>query len=173
MFDFCGRPEDYEEKLYRSMRQIPHDAVLIHLGDICIGDDERVHEEFIKTLDCKKWLVRGNHDSKSDTWYLNHGWDAVVSAMIMKIAGLEVVLSHKPQSDLGYRINIHGHYHNSDHRSTEPELQEIYTSQHKLLAVEYTNYKAVLADKWLRSQLSPDHFFGNKHKKKKWMRNKK
>lgn len=149
MFDYCGRPENYQELLANSMLSIPEDDVLIHLGDICIGKDSEVHERFIQPLKCKKWLIRGNHDNKSDNWYLTHGWDFVADAILLRILGVQTLLTHIPHPDTGYGINIHGHFHNQDHRRHEPELRAIKNPRQYLLAVEFTNYKAVDAENWI------------------------
>ena len=78
MMKLCGRPEGFSEKILINLNRTVHcPDVLIHLGDICIGKEEYWHSELMKWACCKKWLIRGNHDKKSDMWYLNHGWDFV------------------------------------------------------------------------------------------------
>lgn len=154
IIEFCDRPENYEQLLFADMNNIPEDGVLLHLGDICIGRDAEVHEQYIMPLKCKKWLVKGNHDRKSNTWYYNHGWDVVVESMSIIQGGKHIFFSHKPivlpKTKSKYQaINIHGHFHNSDHRLYEPEMQRILTPAHKLLAIEYTNYRSVPLDKLL------------------------
>jgi calcineurin-like phosphoesterase family protein len=141
MYDYCNRPENYQEQIWESLESIksPYD-VLIHLGDITIGGDKAVHER-INNLPCKKWLVKGNHDNKSDSWYLEHGWDFVCDAVLLQIVGVRVLLSHVPHPNTGYGINIHGHFHNSDHRRHEPELRAIANPRQHLFALEYDGYK--------------------------------
>lgn len=149
MMEYCGRPEDYETQLYESMEAIPKEDVLIHLGDICIGNDESVHKQ-LQALSCQRYLIRGNHDQKSDKWYLEHGWDAVADAMILRISGVHTLFTHIPHPDIGYGINIHGHFHNSDHRRHEPELEAIRNPRQHLIAVEYTGYKAIPAETFIK-----------------------
>ena len=156
VIEFCGRPENYEQLLYSSMNNVPEDSILLHLGDICIGQDNEVHEKFIKPLKCKKWLVKGNHDRKSDSWYYEHGWDVVADLITITRFKKQIIFSHKPtplqswfKGGGKYPINIHGHFHNTDHRLIEPDMDRILTNNHKLLAVEYTNYQVVELSKFV------------------------
>ena len=152
MIEYCGRPENYEQLLYSSMKNVPEDSILIHLGDICIGNDLEVHEKYIKPLKCKKWLIKGNHDRKSDSWYYEHGWDVVCKSMTLVRFNKNIIFTHKPTIIINEKretINIHGHFHNTNHRLQEKELKEIITNNHKLLAVEYTNYSVVDLEKFI------------------------
>ena len=138
-----GRPVDHESRLFKNMMKIPPGDILYHLGDICLGKDKEVHDKYIKPLKCRKWLIRGNHDHKSNNWYLNHGWDFVARQIIDRWAGVEVTLSHVPIPQMTTKYNIHGHFHNNDHRRNEQEMREYLTPQHILIAVELTNYQPV------------------------------
>lgn len=113
------RSPGYEMQLLHSLRR--GGEVLIHTGDFCIGNDAVWHERFMTHADGfkKRILVRGNHDNKSYSWYYDHGWDAVVEFMQMRIDGKEVLFSHMPllQEDVSptlYHkpvVNFHGHMH--------------------------------------------------------------
>jgi len=154
MFEYCDRPQDYEARIRESLLAIPENDILIHLGDICIGQDMAIHDKYIKPLQCKTILVKGNHDGKSDNWYLNNGWDFVVRRMIIKESGKHILFSHMPQTkEVGkYKpdMNIHGHFHNSTHRHTD--FKEMYDDHyHKLLAIEFTDYQAVKLDSFILS----------------------
>jgi calcineurin-like phosphoesterase family protein len=139
------RPEDFELRIMHHIcNMVKPDDILIHLGDVCMGNDLEVHSFFNYPL--RKWLIRGNHDSKSDHWYLNHGWEFVGRMVVNKWFGKKVCLSHAPVADFGFDINIHGHFHDNAHRSSEPEFQAIYGPKHKLIALEYTDYKPVLLE---------------------------
>lgn len=106
--------------------------ILIHLGDICIGDDTFYHEQFMNSVNGfkKKILVRGNHDNKSYSWYYDHGWDFVCETMRLRAFGKELLLSHMPilaeniENPPYHKIdmNIHGHLHGAgkySHRAIE------------------------------------------------------
>lgn len=142
MQEFCGRPEGFENEILLSLSKIPFDNVLIHLGDICIGEDEAWNKLLLESASCRyKWLVRGNHDRKSMAWYLDHGWDFVADSFSMDIFGGVILFSHIPKVDTGYWMNIHGHFHNSDYRRHEPELIKIKNQRQILVAMEYNNYQ--------------------------------
>jgi len=174
---YCHRPKNHTEITGNNLLALnkilgPGD-VLIHLGDICIGHDEEAHRRYIEPLKFKKWLIRGNHDSQSNTWYLSHGWDFVGFKFQDKILGKNILFSHTPirhleeESDLwgtdDFDLNIHGHYHNTLHRLLEGkfisdqekerniELKNI-TEKHALLAIEYTDLKPVSLEDFLHSQ---------------------
>ena len=119
ILEFCKRDVDYESKIWKGLFSLKSEDILIHLGDICIGGDLEVHEK-IANLNPKKILVRGNHDKKSNNWYLNHGWDFVCETFSNKYHGMNVLFSHKPLPwDGVYDINIHGHLHDLSHRPNE------------------------------------------------------
>lgn len=177
MTQYCHRPENHTEitgnNLLALNGHMTSSDVLIHLGDICIGKDEEAHELYIEPLRCKKWLIRGNHDSKSNLWYLAHGWDWVGYKFQDILFGKSILFSHTPVeyretpsllwgSD-AFDLNIHGHYHNTLHRLQEArfisrveaerniELKNI-TERHALLALEYTDLKPVLLEDFLNSK---------------------
>lgn len=131
------RPANYEEQIIRSLQEIPTEDVLIHLGDICIGNDIEVHEKIISPLRCRKILVKGNHDNKSHTWYMNHGWDFACDKIEMKYGGENLVFTHIPVHPHEFDgLNIHGHYHDLTHR----DFPEWYTDDHKLVSLERQGY---------------------------------
>jgi len=149
MIAYCGRPENYNELLWKSFEDLQDDDIFIHLGDICIGKDSQVHDK-LQEFKFRKILVRGNHDRKTNTWYLNHGWDFVCEQFKDTLYGKNILFSHKPKAwDGEFEINIHGHFHNSDYRRTDPELAKIKTGYHKLLSLEYEGYKPIKLDKFV------------------------
>lgn len=144
---YCGRPNEFETLIMDKLRKnVKNDDLLIHLGDFCIGNDSFWHTFFNANLSVsKKWLIRGNHDKKTNSWYLTHGWDFVGESVRDTLFGKKIVFSHIPiANDGSWDVNIHGHFHNSNHRAYEPELLRLYTPNHLLLAIENTNYEPVL-----------------------------
>ena len=114
-----------------------HDT-LIHLGDICIGNDAEWHKRFFANANCRCILVRGNHDSKSLSWYMSHGWQFACDRMDLNLYGKHIAFSHKPLPDDGsFDLNIHGHFHNADHHRWEPEFQGRTGEKYKLLYQEH------------------------------------
>lgn len=78
-------------------------ALLIHLGDVGFPD-------IMKRVNCKKVLIRGNHDVYPDETYL------AVFDYIYKgpqYIGDRFMLSHEPRIKEDGIINIHAHLHNS------------------------------------------------------------
>jgi calcineurin-like phosphoesterase family protein len=139
------RKLNFEETILKNLSKLTEKDVLIHLGDVGLGKEWFIHDTYIKPLKCKKWLVRGNHDNKSNTWYLNNGWDFVCHKFYDHYFGKYILFSHKPREiDDKIDLNIHGHFHNSDHRWREPELIDRLTDRHKLFCLEEANYQPIL-----------------------------
>jgi calcineurin-like phosphoesterase family protein len=117
MVEYCGRPKNFNELLLKNIKtNIYEDDIFIHLGDVCIAKDEYWHDELMHSLPCcKRWLIRGNHDKKSNTWYLNHGWDYVGEMAALNVFGACILFSHAPIVCSPDWINIHGHQHNTGH----------------------------------------------------------
>lgn len=150
MQEYCGRPPDFEQRIQRGFKRLQAGDILIHLGDICIGQETEMHEKYIMPVPAKKILVRGNHDKKSSSWYMEHGWDWVCNSMSLKRAGKKILFSHFPHCWDGYwDINIHGHFHNTNHRVHEADLNRDLLAGQLLLALEYNNYQLWDLDKIL------------------------
>ncbi len=151
MMEYCGRPKGFEDKILKHFDLIGDNDLLIHLGDICIGSDTEWHK-LLSMFRFKKWLLFGNHDRKSLSWYMTHGWDFAGREIKFKMFGEKILLSHIPVKDDGwYTVNIHGHFHNQGHRRDEPEMVEIKNDKHKLLAIENTGLKPILLETLLRA----------------------
>lgn len=139
-----GRPKDFEEKIWKGLEVIKNEDMLIHLGDVCIGKDEWSNVTLTKMNSCKKILIMGNHDNKSIKWYLEKGWDIACERLDLKIFGKQICFSHRPTAWDGYfDINLHGHFHDTDHRRLEPEFNNCLSGYNKLIALEYTNYQPI------------------------------
>ena len=154
MVEYCGRPENHSEIILEGLKRIPLETILIHLGDVCIGRDEYWHERIMNhTHQCGTHiLIRGNHDHKTDTWYLNRGWDFICEQFTNNYFGKKITFSHKPvEIAADVDLNIHGHFHNSAHEIQEPYLTRLLTPKHKLLAIENTGLKPVNLEKFINS----------------------
>lgn len=139
--EMCDRPIGFEQLILDNIRKtIQDNDVIIHLGDFCLADTEYYHDEFVNNCPGKKWLVLGNHDRKTMSWYLNKGWDFVGSEILLEIHGKKISLSHKPLKNhfrYRYDLNIHGHLHNSGHRPNDYD-----DDKHVLVMCEH-EYKPV------------------------------
>lgn len=149
IIEYCNRPKNHEDLLYDSMDRIKSEDCLVHLGDVCIGDDAIEHEK-ISVISCHKVLVLGNHDTKSWSWYMEHGWDFVCESFKMEYCGKKICFSHKPQPwDGDWEINVHGHLHNLGHRDNEhKELKQ----WHRLYAPELMNYQPIELSKFIQTK---------------------
>lgn len=150
-----GRVPDFESRVLKGLSLVGPEDVLIHLGDLCWGHENDWHDKLWSACKAKhKWLCLGNHDSKSMSWYLNHGWDFVCSQFELNIFGKRILFSHKPQPFSGYDLNIHGHFHTAPEDKHEKELVAIKNNRHYLLTAELEHYQPVnlrtLVDKYDR-----------------------
>lgn len=152
-----GRPKGFEELILQGLRRLPEGSVLVHLGDFCIGEEEKSHQLFMEaTQQCsRRILVRGNHDGKSNNWYLSHGWDFVCREFVDKYFGKRILFKHIPvpkkvkpnHLEAGFKapvinFQVHGHTHGDTHRDTE--VMEFYKPwYHVEVALEKTDYKPV------------------------------
>lgn len=132
------RPEDFELKIMHNLfMQVKPDDIVIHLGDFSFYKDEYWTEQFVNSCwQSKLWLIRGNHDRRSNAWFMERGFDFVADQILFTMFGKRILFSHIPQPDLGhYDINVHGHFHNIDARKLE--CNDILTDKHKLVYLEH------------------------------------
>jgi calcineurin-like phosphoesterase family protein len=137
--DFCGRPDGFEEKILRGFVDIVNsDDVFIHLGDVCWGNDSEWHRKISLSMPfVKKWLLIGNHDKKTNSWYYDHGWHFVGETILLNMFGLRILLSHRPQPDGDYDVNVHGHLHNTGHHETFNDDKHIsFYIEHKYIPID-------------------------------------
>lgn len=133
IMEYCDRPHDFEIRIMRNLRKVINDDdILIHLGDFCWGDYSEWHKDFMNHVKCKRWLIKGNHDKKSNTWYHKHGWDCVADNVTLTLYGETILFSHRPVLTEGNFINVHGHHHNTSHHP-EDEIDD----RHRLVFLEH------------------------------------
>ena len=86
-----------------------NDVVYI-LGDISFLNTIST-TEIIQSLNGFKFLIKGNHDHKTNSGYRKMGFMEVYDKPI--IINNYYILSHEPlQGNIGHLINVHGHTHN-------------------------------------------------------------
>ncbi len=143
MVHYCGRPENHTDITVKNCRNlIGKDDVLIHLGDVIFQRASEL-KGYLDQIPGKKWLVRGNHDQRSDSWYLNHGFDFV--ADYIQIGNL--FFSHQPRffKHDDVRFVLHGHLHNTSHHNYGMKIPDY----NFLFSLEIENYKPVPLDEWV------------------------
>jgi len=144
--EYCDRPENFESLIIKNwVKTISKDDLLIHLGDVCLGDNDYWHR-IMNSLPCRsKILCLGNHDSKSMHWYLNHGWNFVCNNFTMSYMNKDIIFSHLPLLYTNYDLNIHAHCHTKK-RELFDKKQYLFTLEHE--------YKPVLLDDIILSIVS-------------------
>lgn len=110
------RPPNYEELLLLFIENnVFSNDVIVCTGDFLFAPTSEAAEKFAAT-DCRKILIRGNHDKKSIRWYMNYGFEAAMDEMKVNMFGATILISHKPVVDRDdFDINIHGHLHKGTH----------------------------------------------------------
>lgn len=109
----------------------PEDEVYL-IGDI--GDEKQILQ-----LNGVKYLVKGNHDTKSNAYYRECGFAEVYDHPVI-IDGFWI-LSHEPlyvSENMPY-ANIFGHVHNSP-------VYRTFSSHHYCVSSERTGYKPIAFD---------------------------
>ena len=104
----------------------------------------------MKQIPGYKILVRGNHDFKKRAWYINHGFNIAVDALLFN----DTVFSHEPFdiSDTDVVYNVHGHFHRAI-RSEEDRTAkgyDFYTKNHAYLSIEEEDYKPILLEEFMK-----------------------
>lgn len=145
---YCNRPFKNVEEMNNTIINKWNSIVKLgdtvyHLGDFTLYSNEI--KELVDKLNGKIYLIRGNHDHKSISYYNRSGLTVIPTQT--KLDEYKIILSHRPLEDNqipeGY-INVHGHIH--DH-----ELEEKFDkSKHFNISVEQTNYKPISIDEVLK-----------------------
>lgn len=154
------RPWDYQEQILTNWNKFvkPEDLVY-HLGDVIFARGKGL-AEIMNSLNGTKILIRGNHDyfdighkrkavDAIPNFYTDNGFTLVVDAIMERN---NVLLSHAPMKlSRDITMNIHGHFHDNDHRTYEPWYWDMMQKdkRYRLLAVELEGYKPVLLDEFI------------------------
>ena len=134
---YCNRPEDFNKLLVKNWNNtVTDEDTVIHLGDVACGFTGREDKlkQIFDLLPGKKYLIRGNHDTRPDEFYKDLGFEDIRDYLIIENNGLKTLLCHYPleisifdsihvrekQSNLmsvfkdnGCSYLIHGHTHNA------------------------------------------------------------
>ena len=124
---YTGRPfsdvAEMNEALTERWNEVVTDAdLVIHLGDFDLGPAAQA-KKVLAALRGRKFLVRGNHDRRSASWYRGHGFDQVMNARLyvavpMKTRTAVALLTHRPANKDEYlddlTVNVHAHIHEKE-----------------------------------------------------------
>lgn len=134
---YCNRPfmstEEMDAALIKNWNEtVSNKDLVIHLGDFALGSRDYT-ASIIKKLNGKKYLIMGNHDNFSESFYRENGFDKVSSFPI--IYNDFFLLSHAPLqlSETTPYFNFYGHIHNDE------KYADAATS--KCVCVERTGYR--------------------------------
>ena len=119
--EFENRPPNHQSLIVKRWNKVvgAEDSVLC-LGDLTFGSKEQT-KSITSKLNGKKFLIRGNHDGKSDTWYRDVFFEptnCVYKSFKNKYdVKIKTLLTHVPVVPLpeGW-LNIHGHVHSEERR---------------------------------------------------------
>ena len=137
---YCNRPftsvSEMNTQLIKNFNKVVgHDDVVYILGDFSFLNTIST-TEILKSLNGYKFLIKGNHDRKTNTAYRKMGFVEVYDKPIVLMNCF--ILSHEPiDENVGNMINIYGHLHQN----------AINNSSMKFCAcVEKTDYKPISLD---------------------------
>lgn len=133
LIEYEKRPKNFTDLIIsRWNKLVQKDDFVIHLGDVILGHDSEL-PVIMSYLSGTKILVRGNHDHKSNEYYMKRGFSFVCDYYVYK----NVAFSHAPLTPLPFQtvrnkednetsqdgyllkpvdLNIHGHFHRGEHR---------------------------------------------------------
>lgn len=114
---YCNRPFDSISQMntqliknYNSI--VEHDAIVYILGDFSFLNTEST-KQILKAMKGFKYLIKGNHDRKPNSYYRELGFREVYNKPILY--GDKYILSHEPIDENllngSKLINIFGHVH--------------------------------------------------------------
>lgn len=101
--------EEHDRELVERWNStVRKDDSVWHLGDVCLGGRDKL--AILRSLNGRKKLVMGNHDSYPHELYAEH---------FVRVFGVAewggCILTHVPvhpyQLDKRFRLNVHGHMH--------------------------------------------------------------
>lgn len=126
-----GRKENFEEIIIENWNKlVKKDDIVLHLGDLSLANKEKT-KFWTSRLNGRKYLIRGNHDSNSDSWYKECGFDTIPNALkhfgLKDDTYMKVLFTHIPEPNLpeGW-FNVHGHLHGDKHRGEAPNKIQYY-----------------------------------------------
>ncbi len=132
---YCDRPDGWQEMIIDNWnRLIQPEEIVFHVGDLALGRRKNI-EGLAPLLNGRLYLMRGNHDQRSNGFYQHLGITLVSDPYRMDHpSGLNLIFSHRPivPLELGL-LNLHGHIHNN----LAPELGAQYVN----LCVEVRDYR--------------------------------
>ncbi len=95
--EYDARPVDFTSRIISNCHKVlKEDDLLIHLGDFMMGKPEK-WTAILSAIPGRKVLVKGNHDSKSYSWYMNNGFNFSCRDFGWRLFGIKILFSHRPR----------------------------------------------------------------------------
>lgn len=153
---FCNRPQDHDWLMReRWIEAVGARDTVLHLGDLTYrGRDEEVRP-ILGGLPGDKYLLLGNHDKKTVSWYKRYGFTVLEDAILGRFEtsegrtirhtgfywtapdGRRVLFSHYPDERmLDWSVNIHGHIHDNGYPAGCPADRD-----YRNISVEVVDYR--------------------------------
>lgn len=127
------------------------DDVFIYLGDLCDPAVTDLNElkRLVQNIPGYKILVKGNHDTETDYFYRDIGFDEVCDVCVIN----QVAFSHFPLKVEPDMINVHGHLH-TEKRSDVDDANHInaYREDYYKHPVEISELIQGAYAKWLKDR---------------------
>jgi calcineurin-like phosphoesterase family protein len=112
-------------------------------GDIVYSGDRQQHEKWVKGLPGRKYLLLGNHDRHSVSWYEEAGFTVLGKKPLYwhrPDNGRLICFSHAPEAEnvRGWTLNVHGHVHRNPYEGGTKRIED-----RRNVCVEVTDYAPV------------------------------
>ena len=133
--EFCQRPTNHDDVMKANWAKVVYPTEqILHLGDLVLG--KRADAEALlggdNELPGKKYLIKGNHDKRSRSFYESLGFE-VIDPFVLTYMDWDFHFTHYPMKVVpDGAINIHGHIHNN--------FIEGLDRQHVNMSVEVRNF---------------------------------
>ena len=137
IIQYCNRPfedvNEMNETLIKNWNSvIKNDDLVIHLGDVGLGNKEKI-SQILSRLNGRKMLIMGNHDHFKEKDYREMGFETVSRFPILWNGCF--LLSHAPLylDKNSQFFNIYGHIHDNT-------IEDGPEENSRCVCVERTNY---------------------------------
>jgi calcineurin-like phosphoesterase family protein len=152
---FCNRPSDHYELMRDNwIESVGRHETIVHLGDLAYRGRDDYVVPMLRGLTGNKYLLRGNHDKKTNAWYERYGF-TVLDDLLGNFEtpegrtirhtgfywhapdGERILFSHYPdQQLLDWSTCVHGQIHQNGHSQGAPRDRD-----YRNISVEVVGYR--------------------------------